>query len=123
MAAFNWIEILGRCPVCGRVERFRCQTHVASNYDGDETGRFHDRTYLLGEAMAWWPRDSAKFHEWRVDGRLNDPCEPDWDEEACHATCGGCGVALFAVIRFHENVPERVVAIGPVESWPPGYAR
>ena len=123
MAAFNWIEVLVRCPVCGRVESVRCQTHVASDYDGDETGRFHDRTYSLGQKMAWWARTSARFRQWRVDGKVDGPNEAEWDEEACHATCTGCGAELYVVIRFHENLPEKVIAIGPATAWPSGYSK
>jgi len=40
MGAFNWILIEARCPSCHRVSSLKAQTHVASDYDGDETGRF-----------------------------------------------------------------------------------
>ena len=118
MAAFNWINVEAECPVCRVMTRLRCQTHVASDYAGDETGRFHDREYDLGGKMAWWARGDKRFGSWpagrwRVSGKSSE-----FDEEACSSACANCGSSLFVVIRFHENVPERVALIGKEEDWP-----
>ena len=59
MAALNWISLEGTCPKCRSVATIRCQTHVAADYGGDATGRFHGRTYHLSERMAWWPETGA----------------------------------------------------------------
>ena len=48
MAAYNWVVVDETCPACGKRSRLRCQTHVASDYSGDASGRFHDREYHLG---------------------------------------------------------------------------
>ena len=75
--------------------------------------------------MVWWPREHIGFERWRVDRRHRDRNSVDatFDEEACHATCPVCDADLFVVLRFHENVPERVLAIGKGADWPAVYAR
>ncbi len=120
MAAFNWIIAQATCPACGKLSTLRCQTHVASDYAGREGGRFHDREYVLGQPMAWWPRDHARWGLWQVGGR-HGVIETDFEEEACHAECGSCSEPLFAVIRFHETVAVRVLEVGRAAHWPEGY--
>ncbi len=123
MAAFNWINVDAPCPGCGQLSRIRCQTHVASGYSGDGSGRFHDREYELGEQMAWWPRDHDEFDGWRANRMQAAPEGSSFDEEACYASCQSCGAALFAVVRFHEVTPEQVLAIGAEANWPDGYLK
>lgn len=123
MAAFNWINVEALCPACGNVVRLRCQTHVASDYGGDTTGRFHDRDYELGQAMAWWPRDDKRFELWRAGRWRSEDRESAFDAEACYATCSICDASLYVVLRFHENVPEQVVAVGKEEDWPDEYLK
>jgi len=122
MSAYNWIKVEAECPKCGALATLRCQTHVASDYNGDVRGRFHDREYQLGERMSWWDESDPRYSEWRVQGRdgLEDP---ESDEEACYATCGSCGGALCAVIRFRQVVPERLLFVTPEENWPKGYSK
>jgi hypothetical protein len=123
MSAFNWITLEASCPVCATSSRIRCQTHVASAYSGDSEGRFHDREYELGQPMAWWPREDKRFDSWRADRRRTQETASNFDEEACYANCSTCNAALFVVIRFHENVPERMLAIGREAEWPVEYLR
>jgi hypothetical protein len=121
VAAFNWIAFEGECPACGRLGPIRCQTHVASDYGGDRTGRFHDRLYRLGEPMAWWPRDHAAYARWR---EASEPGQPaDQALEACYAACAACGADLYVVLRFEEIAAVEVVEFGLEAGWPSGYRR
>jgi hypothetical protein len=60
MGAYNWVDVSATCPLCGKAAIVRAQTMFASSYDGDETGRFFDRNYSLGAAMAWWPPKDSR---------------------------------------------------------------
>src|SRR5262245_13629515 len=117
MSAYNWITIDVRCPQCADRARIRCQTHVASDYAGDHSGRFHDRDYTLGEPMAWWPPDHPQFESWRKHG------DAVVDEEACYSSCSACKADLCVVIRFRDLIPEAVISISPEADWPEGYSR
>ncbi len=124
MGAFNWVAVETTCLDCGENVEIRCQTHIASDYDGDERGRFHDREYRLNEAMFWWPVGHPKFGSWRVDGTLFPMEEsPEYDRECCYADCPTCGAELYAVLRFHENRPVELIGTGKVENWPSGYVQ
>ena len=123
MAAFNWILVASPCPACGIDAQLRCQTHVASDYTGYPGWRFHDREYQLGEVMAWWPREDKRFASWRADRWRGGERGSEIDEEACYASCPKCEAPLFVVLRFRENVAERVVAVGNEADWPAGYLK
>ncbi|NVB81981.1 MAG: hypothetical protein HOV81_26605 [Kofleriaceae bacterium] len=49
--------------------------------------------------------------------------DSELEEEACYADCDRCGTSLYVILRFRENVPERVVAIGREIDWPEGYSK
>jgi hypothetical protein len=121
MAAYNWIIIEGHCPSCKQPAPIRCQTHIASSYDGDETGRFFDRVYRIGSRMAWWPEGHKDFDRWRENSEPGQP--PNLAVEACYSKCGKCGIDLFAVIRFNDLKPIAVVEVGLESQWPEGYVR
>jgi hypothetical protein len=119
MAAFNWVQFRGRCPVCGPDRDIRCQTHVASDFDGLAGRRFNDRTYHLGERMAWWPPTDPRFPEWRVNGRRDDPsADPTTDFECCYSECGHCRTELYAVVKFVDVTPTEVLDVGREADWP-----
>ena len=121
MGAFNWIIVRETCPQCRNPAELRCQVHIASSHDGDDSGRFHDRTYELGQKMAWWPLTDNRFGQWRVDGRKGEQRDPDLDEEACYTTCSHCQTELCVVIRFHQATPVDVVLVAKAENWPAEY--
>ncbi len=125
MSAFNYVLVEGVCPVCDHRAQVRCQTHVASDYDGNQAGRFHGREYSLGEAMRWWDDSDARYPGWRVDGRETRAAgaEAEYIEEACYATCLSCGAALCAVLRFRKLVPECLLQLTNEEDWPSGYLK
>ena len=124
MGAYNNILLPNvRCPVCGEITDVTAQTHFASSYDGDDTGRFALRTFRLGEAMPWFPKESPKFGDWRKgavsivqvgDGRL---------QECCYSDCQAHGDQLYAVIEFVDMTPVRLVALRAKKDWPPDFPR
>ena len=120
MAAFNYIETEGRCPACHTRSIVRAQTHVASSFDGDSSGRFCDRTYKLGDEMAWWPPADGRCEEWHFDA---DPHARPAVREACYATCTHCRAELCMVLEFQALRPTQVISITHEEDWPSGYLR
>ena len=87
------------CPACAKDVELRVQTHVASSYSGDASGRFFDRDYRLGQPMAWWPVGDARRAEWRETERavFDDASSA---EEACYASCSACDAELCVVARW-----------------------
>jgi hypothetical protein len=120
MAAFNWLEFEATCPVCHRSGTIRAQTHVAASYDGDSTGRFHNREYRLGERMAWWAPDDRRYAAWCDDAQ---PAPPDGHREACYASCTNADCQLCAVVEFAALMPLRVLELCAEEDWPEGYTK
>jgi len=120
MAAYNWIEVEASCPACQALATIRCQTHIASSFDGDGSGRFCHRTYRLGEAMAWWTPDDNRFSGWSADA---DPKHRPAVEEACYALCEHCKAELYAVIAFENLVPRKLLATGLERDWPDNYSK
>ena len=124
MSAFNWIEFEELCPHCGETRRIRAQTHVASSYDGDESGRFQDDTYSLQDKMRWWRVGHADFEKWKDGNRKVIEGIDDREVfECCHASCMSCAGEIYAVIRFVDCAPVEVVEFGPEEDWPDSYWR
>ena len=123
MSAFNWILSVLRCPSCEQEVRLRCQTHVAADYDGDRTGRFHDREYQVGDKMAWWAEDDPRYEDWKYGGTLNEPQVGESDSECCSAECPKCGAELYVVIQFDGPRATKVLDIGLESNWPTEYAK
>ena len=120
MSAYNWIKIEGHCPSCGIETGIKCQTHFCSDYDGDDTGRFHDRTYKLGDRMGWWPSTFPKYSEW-YEGNSKNKRGYGASTECCYSECLNCGAELFVVIRFNECTPVEVSKLGLEANWPEEY--
>jgi hypothetical protein len=123
MAAYNWVVVQEPCPVCGLTSEIRAQTHVASDYDGDDTGRFHDREYHIGGKMHWWPASDPRFSEWRASPNRDRTQSSEIEEEACYAECPSCHARLFVLLRFNGLRIDQVLAIGREEAWPKGYPK
>ena len=70
MGAYNYIVFEAICPGCKRSSSIEAQCHVASSYDGDNSGRFFDRRYVLGSQMAWWRPDQDGYEDWMTDEGL-----------------------------------------------------
>jgi hypothetical protein len=122
MGAFNWIVLTDKCPNCKKIAKIKCQTHVASSFDGDSTGAFRNREYEIGDIMRWWSKEDARFNEWRVNGKkVNNRPETKDDFECCYAICSNCDAELYALIRFEENKPVELLDVGLEESWPEEY--
>jgi hypothetical protein len=122
MSAYNWIEIEDYCPSCKKKSLIKCQTHFCSEYDGDDSGRFHDRTYKLGDRMAWWPISDKRFSGWR-ESNLGDNYGCDASSECCCSECMSCGAELFVVIDFVECSPSKVLNMGLEIDWPEEYLK
>ena len=123
MGAYNWIITGDICPACFQPVELEVQTHVASSYDGDETGRFFDGRYRLGERMRWWPPRHKQYPQWRVNGKMEGPSEGEEDWECCCATCPLCKAELIVLLRFEGTRSEGVEQIGLASDWPDGYSK
>jgi len=122
MAAYNWISFEAICPNCNQVAHIRCQTHIASDFDGDATGRFCHRVYQLGDKMAWWPKSHKNFAEWREEWRGDSGNLPQNQAvEACYANCENCKADLCAVIYFENLVPVEIKQLISEADWPEEY--
>jgi hypothetical protein len=120
MGAFNWVTFESTCPACGTKTRIRAQTHIAASYDGDSSGRFHDRPYGLDVVMAWWRRGDRRFDSWTDSA---DPGHLPSIREACYSDCQDCKADLCAVLEFQDLRATRVVLISLEAAWPEGYLR
>jgi hypothetical protein len=123
MSAFNWILFASRCPVCEREVELRCQAHVAADYGGDGTGRFHDREYHLGEKMAWWMENDPRYLDWRYGGKLGELQNEEVDWECCSTECPSCAAELYAVIQFDGPRAAMVLDVGLGSNWPSEYLK
>lgn len=123
MAAYNWIVFKDLCPSCQSQVDLRCQTHVASDYDGDDCGRFHDAEYALGERMRWWPEPHKEYKKWRIANENDTSAKGEVDAECCYVSCPACGADLYAVIEFDGPCPQRIKAIGLESNWPANYKK
>lgn len=104
MGAYNWVEYEDYCPACAMCITIHAQIHLASSYDGDESGRFFDRTYRPGDRMAWWSKGDPRFDGWRDDrGDLVTA------SEECLAECPDCSAVLVAVIEVSNFVIDKAV--------------
>ncbi len=118
MSAFNWIILEEICPKCRQHSEIVCQSHVCADYDGDETGRFHERKYKLNQKMSWWPEGHAKFNTWK-QGTLIAPDHADNGVyECCYSKCCECHENLYVVLHFEELVPVNVLKVGLENEWP-----
>lgn len=122
MGAYNWIIIKEKCPKCNQTRIIKCQTHIASDFGGDDSGRFCEREYKLGEEMAWYPISHKKYLEWKVNGKIssNETLE-EIDYECCYSQCTNCRVNLYVVIKFQSHTPKKVIDVGFEENWPKDY--
>jgi hypothetical protein len=93
---------------------------MASSYDGDSTGRFHDRTYRLGETMAWFPPSDKRSASWC---EAADPGHLPSIREACYSECLSCRAPLCVVLEFENRAIARVVTVAQESEWPNGYLR
>ena len=121
MGTFNWIVVSGTCPCCHQLVSFDAQTHVASSYDGDDAGRFHDVHYQLGEPMRWWQPEHKDYKEWRANGKMGADIQGNEDWECCYAECPVCKVEVYVLIRFDGPRSLEVEQIGLDSNWPEGY--
>jgi hypothetical protein len=117
MAAYNYIKINYKCPSCNVDSSILCQTHFCSHYGGDETGRFHDRLYRLGEKMVWWDKADPRYLGWIQSNSIRDNSLA----ECCYSKCLNCNAELYVVINFKECTPIHIDDVGLEINWPIEY--
>jgi len=119
MGAVNTIKIIHVCPLCKRENDLLCQTHMASSFDGDDTGRFCHTTYSLGQPMRWWNKNNPLYTTWK-DGNLLEKIRlPDTqDMECCYSVCSACEQELYVVILFEDAIPKTVIESEAISHWP-----
>ena len=124
MGAFNWVEFEAECPVCKQTGLLRAQTHVASDYDGDDRGRFCHRVFRVGDRMFWWDEKDPKYKEWK-DSNWMDPettakeYAKDASTECCYTYCTMCGSEdLFAVVHFQSLTVSKISQVGLESDYP-----
>lgn len=108
MAAYNWIEFHHQCSACGQRVTARAQIHLASSYDRDDTGRFFERTYRVGERMSWWGESDHRFGSW------TDECDDvtlDHASEVCIAECTSCAAEFHVAVTLKSFVVEPVSSV------------
>ena len=98
----------------------RAQTHIAASYHGDATGRFHNRTYRIGETMAWFHPSDDRRAAW---SEAADPGHLPSVHEACYSECLTCHADLCIVFEFENVGAARVVTAAREADWPSGYLR
>lgn len=123
MAAYNWIKTEFQCPNCLQVVVANCQTHVASDYNGDATGRFFDRTYNLGERMVWWSKSDPNYNDWCDEYSIKETNFVESCKEACYVACPNCGTDLYVVVLFEDITPVKVLSVGLEKNWPDEFPR
>jgi hypothetical protein len=122
MSAYNWILIHASCPACHKESEIKCQAHMVSSFDGNDTGRFCNATYRLGDQMRWWAASDYRYNNWRDETNSTTALKADdTASECCYSECSNCKEELFAVIRFTSCVPEAVLSVGLGDNWPEGY--
>jgi hypothetical protein len=99
--AWNWIDLIGTCPVCRRQTILNTQCHVASDRQGDEHGSFHAERYRFGDRLRWWPENDVRYAAWRAGlppaGSLEDSAVED-----CPMDCRMCGAKIRGTVLFHQ---------------------
>jgi hypothetical protein len=123
MGAYNWLIVHATCPVCKKETDIKCQMHVASSFDGDDTGRFCLQTYRIGDTMRWWNASDFRYDTWKEESNIIAPQKKDVDTttECCYAECTSCNEESFAIIEYQSCTPMAVQAIGSLDKWPEGY--
>lgn len=108
MAAFNYIRIQGKYPECNQMSSIMCQTHVASDYDGNlDVDRFCDHVYELGQKIPWFKGEDSDlwhtFNELKIDDNVA--------REDCFSKYESCQLQIKVVIQFENIIPVKVLKI------------
>lgn len=119
MSAYNQIVIHAPCPHCGEISDIRCQTHVASSFDGVDE-RFCHHTYHIGETMPWFDAQHPECKNWK-QGNSKTPLPLGEETECCYAECLSCQKECCAIIHFSQRTITGFELPGKVENWPAGF--
>ena len=90
MGLYNYLIIEDACPKCLMRSRMTFQIYVASSFAGDDAGSFWERTYTIGDTLAWFPRGDKRFPQWSRGLDMRDRSVVDF----CYGECPSCGVYL-----------------------------
>jgi hypothetical protein len=94
MGAYNNLMLTDRYPRCGMVAELTLQLHAAASFESDDNGRFHDRSYRLGDQLEWWPESDPRFDSWHEDPAVSDRGDGTFEE----AVFGDCSICNMAVV-------------------------
>lgn len=119
MSAYNQIVIRAACPHCGKISNIRCQTHVASSFDGVDA-RFCDRTYRINDTMSWFDAQHPEYKNWK-QGNSKTPTHEGEETECCYAECPSCRKECYAIIHFSQRTITGFELPGKIENWPDGF--
>jgi hypothetical protein len=108
MSAFNYVTFEGTCPSCGHRAVMRVQTHIASDYEGDERGRFMDRDYGVGERMWWFGPSHPDFDTWKTWGGDGSRVT-----EECYGVCTRCNAPVSTVVEFEDVTVKSIASVSP----------
>ncbi|MCW5821252.1 MAG: hypothetical protein KIT34_00525 [Cyanobacteria bacterium TGS_CYA1] len=97
------------------------QTKVCSSYDGDDSGRFHDHRYVIGQEMRWWKENAPKYKNWFDESVIKIE---NGFLECCYSECKNCDSNdIFAVICFQDKTITSVEKIGRINDWPDEFSK
>src|SRR6218665_807698 len=119
MGAYNWILSRQKCPACHQITTIKSQLHIAASFDGDESGRFCNREYYLGETMSWFkgpgtPRNCET-------GNKKEPELPGTDTECCYSSCSNCNFEGYVIVSLKQLKLISITAIEQLDNWPDEY--
>jgi hypothetical protein len=119
MGAYNWLSFSGDCPDCGERTTIVAQLKFASSYGGDDKGRYHDRFYKVGDKLAWFDLQDARYKDPNHHA-VEDKDSPGRILECAYAHCDSCRANLFAIVAISEFRIVEIVRIGLERDEPPG---
>ncbi len=122
MAAFNWVEVRIKCPVCSEATLIRAQVHIAASFDGNSEGRFCNSIYSIGDKMRWWDECDARFNDWMLGSEsvFNGAGSAT---ECCYASCSAHNDRLYAIVEVVKLRVHGILELGPEILWPIKYSR
>jgi hypothetical protein len=120
MGAYNWLRFSDVCPDCGERTAIVAQLKYASSYSGDDKGRYHDRSYKVGDKLAWFDLQDSRYKDPNHSGVV-DQDDPGRILECTYADCDSCRAKLFAIVAISEFRVVEVIRIGLEKDEPRGF--
>lgn len=120
MSARNWILSRQKCPACDQITTVKSQLHIAASFDGDESGRFCNREYYLGDRISWFNGPDSRQKHWEA-GNKKEPDLPGLDTECCYSSCSACHFEGYVIITLEQLKLVSITAIAHLDNWPDSY--